>query len=168
MSSKYAKLRDKLPAFEQESSYQDRVNAWTLENVGENPYDANVSELAKRMAGLKRSKEIAEEQIYGINVALEALSQLIVKIMQSEDIEKVALSDGSSCYLSYEVYPQVKDKIALLGWVKSKKMSEMLSLPWQTLRGLCNESSLNGSPLPSGVESYLKVSARIRKNGEKE
>jgi hypothetical protein len=166
MPSKYAKLRDSLPHFQHEQTFQDKVNAVKTRICGENPEDANVSYLASELLRLKSEKEQFENCISNLNIQIEAASQLIIERMQSEEIEKISLSNGSTCYLAYEVYPSIKNKSALIDWVKKHKMSSSLALPWQTLRGVCNEFSLAGKPLPEGVEAYIKVSARIRSNGE--
>lgn len=165
MASKYSKLRDKLPAFQQESSFQQKVDEWKMQ-YGQNVEGLNVSALASHYASLRAEKDSLEEQISNINIGLEALNQLGVIAMQADDLEKVSLSTGATVYLSYDVYPSVKDKEALLTWVKANKMSAQLSLPWQTLRGICNDLSSNGKPLPKGVEAYLRISLRIR-NGDK-
>jgi len=164
MASKYSKVA--LPAFQQEETFQDKVTAWKRMMFGENPEDANLSMLARELAEQKCAKDMLEEQVSEINIHIEALSQLIVEKMQAESLEKVGLSDGSTCYVSYEVYPSVKDKAALLEWVKKHKMAASLSLPWQTLRGLCNDLSVAGKPMPEGVECFLKTAARIRSNGK--
>lgn len=165
MASKYAKLRDKLPVFQQESSFQEKVDVFKSK-YGENAENANVSAVAANYADLRARKQFLEDEISDINIALEALNQIGVTAMQADDLEKVSLSTGATVYLSYDVYPSVKDKEALLTWVKANKMSAQLTLPWQTLRGICNDLSSNGKPLPKGVEAYLRISLRIR-NGDK-
>jgi hypothetical protein len=166
VASKYAKLKSKLPAFEQEQSYQERVDAWKHDFFGENPLDANVALLAAKLAELKGLKENEENLIASLNVGIEALSQLLIERMQADDLDKVSLASGATIYLQYEAYPSVKDKEKLLQWAKSHKFGPLLTLPWQTLRGICNEMLLAGKPLPNGVECFLKTQARIKSNGE--
>jgi hypothetical protein len=162
MASKYQKLRNSLPAFEQESTFQSKVDNWKAQ-IGDNAEHVNISFLAAEFKRFREQKEEHEAAISDLNVALEALGQTIVEKMQDDEIEKVGLSDGSTCYMNYEVYPSVKDKAALLAWAKKHKIE--LSVQWQTLKGICGELTTEGKPLPPGVQCFLKVSARIRNNG---
>src|SRR5438034_9504992 len=109
MASKYEKLVVKLPVFEQESSFQAKVDEWKA-IFGENPEDASLSALSARYAVLRDNKNTLEDEISIINIRLEALSQMIVANMQANDQDSVRLSSGATVFLSYEVYPSVEDK----------------------------------------------------------
>lgn len=165
MASKYAALKGKLPVFVPDSSFMDKVNAWRQSEYGENPEDANVSALAARLYDLNRQKDVLEAEISEINVAQEALSRMLVEIMEAENQEKIKLTSGNTVGLRYSPYPQVKDKEALLGWLKKKKLANLRTLPYKTLEGICNELLQQGKPMPSGVACFLKSSARIYTNG---
>src|SRR6266705_497324 len=109
MASKYARLRNSLPAYEQESTFQMKVEEWKKHSYGENPEDANLSSLTATFTAKRQEKEILEEEISEINVSLEALSQMIVANMQANEQDSVRLSSGATVFLSYEVYPSVED-----------------------------------------------------------
>ena len=168
MASKYAHLKSKLPSFEVEPAWQEKIDAFKRE-YGENITDANVSVLAVEFAKHKQEKEALEEQISARNVALEAISQMLVERLEADENQNVQLSSGATVFLSYDPYPTVEDKDALLAWIKKKKMNSLLSLNYQTLRGIVGDIYASGEkiedathPVP-GVKTFLKVSARIRK-----
>jgi len=174
MAGKYASLRGKLPAFEESQPFQERVNAakqFVLAQgelrdtdgiVVENLNAANVSRLAALFAQRKAQKDAHEEQIAELNVELEALSQLLVEALEDQQIQKVELASGATCYLQDTPYPVVKDREALLAWIKKQKMASLLTIHYQTLKGIVNERLVGGKTVPPGVEVYLKTQARLR------
>lgn len=168
---KYSKLRGVVPTFEEDVSYQAKVNdAKQLLLSAENLEAANVNRLAALFAARKAMKDAHEETISELNVEIEALSQLLCDALEDQSIQKVELASGAVLFLQDTPYPKVVDKEALLEWIKKNKMSSLLGINHQTLKGLTNELLVSGKPAPVGVEVYLKTQARIRnaKNGDYE
>jgi len=171
MAGKYSKLRGIIPTFVEEESYQSRVNEEKLKIVGDasNVEAANVTRLASLFAASKQIKDSLEEKISFINLQLEALSQLLVEALEDQEIQKVELSSGALVFLQDTPYPQVKDKELVLAWIKKNRMTQLLGVNYQTLKGLTNELLVAGKKLPDGVEVFLKTQARVRgagKNGD--
>jgi hypothetical protein len=161
---KYSNLKSKLPAFVEEESYQSKVDTakqFILASA-ENAEAANVNRLAALFSERKRAKEALEESISELNVEIEALSQMLCEALEDQDMQKVTLSSGALVYLQDTPYPQVKDKEALMAWIKKQKMNTLLTIHYQTLKGLVNEMLVGGKPCPPGVEVFLKTSARLR------
>ena len=164
---KYTKLRGVVPAFVEEKSYQDRINAekqLLLANA-ENSEAANVNRLAALFAAYKAKKDDLESQVSDLNVGLEALSQLLCDALTDQSIEKLTLSNGATGFIQDTPYPQVKDKDALMAWIKKNKMQSLLGINYQTLKGLTNERLVAGQPPPTGVEVFLKTQFRLRGSG---
>lgn len=163
MASKYASLKTKLPAFEEESSYQQKIDEEKklILAYAENAEDVNVAFLAARLEQAKQNKDEIEERLYGVNVQIEALSQLLITAMDNQSLEKVSLSSGATVYLNYAPYPSVEDREKLFAWIKKQRMVKLLTVNHQTLKGLVNELLANGKSVPPGVNVFLKTSARL-------
>jgi hypothetical protein len=148
-----------LPAFKEESSWQEQINEVKQTMVG-----FNTSEVAREFALTRRDKKKLEEQIKDLNTQLEACSQLLVEQLQGQDIQKITLSTGETVYLQSDPYPSVKDKDQLRLWVMQEGMEEVLSVHYQTLVGLVKGRLNDGQEPPPGVEVFLKTKARCREN----
>lgn len=170
MPSKWAAFRTKIEPFVAEQSFQSKVDEAKMLILSTHEGDnANINHLAALYAQRKQKKDDLEEQIGDLNVELEALSQLLVDAFENENIQKVELSSGASVYLSDGIYPSVEDREKLFAWIKQHKMSKLLSVNSQTLKGLVGEMLQDGKPAPAGVKVYLKTQARMRnagRNGE--
>ncbi len=97
-----------------------------------------------------------------MNVEIEALSQLLVDALETQNIQKVELASGAICFLQDTPYPVVKDREAVMAWIKKQKMTSLLSVHYQTLKAMTNERLIAGKPLIPGTEVFLKTQARIR------
>lgn len=168
---KYSKLRGVVPAFEEDSSYQARVNdAKQLLLSAENLEAANVNRLAALFAARKAMKDAHEETISELNVEIEALSQLLCDALEDQSIQKVELASGAILFLQDTPYPKVVDREAVLEWIKKEKMQGLLTIHYQTLKAMTSERLVAGKPCIPGTEVYLKTQARIRnaRNGDEE
>lgn len=163
MASKWAKLRGRIPAFENESSFQEKVNTEKLAIIGTDHLEnANVAALAALYATGKAAKDALEDQVSGINIRLEALSQMIVEALEGESVQKVELSSGATVYLQDTPYPGIEDEDKFYAWLHREKMDALLSLNHQTLKGIVSERLQAGKALPPGTKCFLKTQARIR------
>jgi hypothetical protein len=162
MASKWSKLRSTIPAFENESTYQQKIDKAKISMLGENVEDANINRLAALFAQRKQEKDQLEAQTYNLNVELEALSQLLVDRLETESQQSVSLSSGATIFLSDAPYPSIEDEKVFYDWLHKNKMDELLSLNHQTLKGMVTERLQSGQPLPPGTKVFLKTSARVR------
>jgi hypothetical protein len=154
---KYDKLKGKLPAFQQEPSFQQKVDEAKSEYLALEP-----SDLARTFSSVKQRKKSFEDLISIANIELEALSQMLVENFEVTGLSKFQLSTGETCYQQTEPYSSVMDQEALLAWVKKEKMQALLSLAWATMNALNKERLVAGkAPLP-GTAVFLKTSVRLR------
>ena len=162
MAGKYQKFRGKIPAATLETSYQERVDQVKNDLIGAAPGGANVSYLAAQFVYHKEQKDSLEESIKQHNLWMEALSQMLVEQLEGEQMQTVKLSSGATVFLADSVYPSVKDKDALMAWIREMQMEDVLIVHSRTLQGIVGERLIHGETAPPGVECYLKTVARVR------
>ena len=172
MAGKYKKLRNAVPAYQESSSFQEKVEAFKLGLYGENPEDANVGNVTTLFDVLWHEKRKLEEQIGEINVKLEALSQVGLAIFESQGIDKMTVNE-TPIWLKDELYVSVPGKkgtperlendAKLYAWLKKNKMLSLriLTLPNATLRQIVGEQLLAGRPAPEGVKFSIRTTMRV-------
>lgn len=161
MAGQYAKYRGKLPVFEPESSYQSKIDSTRNLFTSLDSTQA----LAKQLVKEKELKDKYEDKVKTQNLRIEALSAMLVSRFEDEAIEKVELRGGISVYLNDGIYPSIENKDKLFSWIKTTKQIELLSVHYQTLKGLCGDMLKEGKPAPPGVSIFLKTQARVRRPG---
>jgi hypothetical protein len=157
MGSKYSGLKDKLSPFSQPQDFQQRVDEIKKTFSGQ-----NVTQLARAFSHERREKQQLEAQVKIQNVALEALSQLLLEQLEASEISKFTLDSGETLYISDEPYISTEDKGKLMTWLKKHKLQSMFTVSWQSLNAFCKESMINGKPLPDGTKCFMKSSIRMR------
>lgn len=162
---KYQKLRGKVAAFLENPAWQDKIDAFKREFLGDNPEDANILAIAAALDLRKDMKKDHEKQISILNVEIEALSQFLVTAALNTGFEKTTLTNGHTVYLQDTPYPRIVERDKFMEWVKKKKMSHLLQMHVKTLEGIVGEMLLKGEAAPPGVDVYLKTSAKIRGGG---
>ncbi len=163
MPGKWRSFKDKLPKFEVEPEYAARVEEKKKEYIG-----LDTAEMAREFKVIRAAKKAAEEAISGLNLELEALSQLLVNDLETQSISKLTLQTGETIFISDEPYASLDDKEALMAWVKKKKMQSLLTLNWQTMNSLAKELLSAGKPIMPGVKVWLKTSVRLRNGNSSE
>lgn len=161
---KYSGLKGKLPAFEPDKKWQDKINDVKKQIIGEvdDVTFANPNWLARRYVNLRLEKQELSEQLSELNTQIEALVQMLTERFDTDGTSTLKLSDGVSLSLKDEPYPVVKDSYALRGWIESTGQTAMLTLPTQTLKGFVKMALEQGSELPPGVEVFLKTGLSCR------
>lgn len=166
MAGKYQKLRGKVPRFQEDSTYQEKINKWKQEFLDRKKIAGEEVDLQLLLCDLhgwkKQKKEIEKGLLYNANLAIIALNQMATEHMESAGFQKIELAIGGIGYLGDGVYPSIKDKGKFMEWVKKKKLTSMLTFPWQSLKGLVGERLAASEPLPSGVEAFLKTEVKFR------
>jgi hypothetical protein len=166
MAKKYEHLRGKLPAFQQEPSYQAKVDE------AKSSYAAlDVTELARELSINKKAKRDYESLISEHNLQIEALSQLLVEALPAMNLKAVELDTGEKCSLQDDPYCNIEDRGKLFAWLRRKKMQSIFTVNWQTMNALVRGMLIDGKPQPPGVKMYLKTYAKITggsQNGDAE
>jgi aconitase B len=161
MAGKYAGVIDKLPrVLSTTPDYQQRVNAVKAELL---PVYQHASAWARQYAELRASKKEAEEVVSGINLQIEAVSQLLIDQYEAEGFTKLTLADGSSVRVQIEPYAQVKDKEAFRLWCIANGYERSMALPWQSTNSIVKEALLAGNPEPTGVEAVAHTKVMMMK-----
>jgi hypothetical protein len=161
MAGKYDKLKGKLPAFQQEASFQQKVDEAKSQFVA-----LNAPELARMFNLGRQNKKSLESRVSEVNIELEALSQLLTENFEASGLTKLTLATGETCYTQTEPYSSVQDQQSLLTFIKKQKMSNLLTLAWGTLNALNKERLVAGKPPLPGTVVYLKTAVRLRNGNQ--
>ncbi len=160
---KYSSLRNKLPAFEQPREWLEKVNAFKLDFIGTvDGQHANASFLACAYADIDAKKKLLEEKIAQYNIELEAISQLGCEALEEQGLEKVDLAAGGYVRIDDRPYSSIEDRAALMQWVKKNKLSDLLSINYQTLSGMNNERLVSGKAVIPGTKVFIKTKLSVR------
>lgn len=120
--------------------------------------------IASRFADLRIRKEDLEEQLKRVQENLDTAEENLVQWMETAGLDQFRTVDGHGCTLRVSIHPSVKDKDALMTWVKKNKLTSMLSVHPSTLKSLCKERLEEGQGLPDGVESFNQTRVTFRRN----
>lgn len=126
----------------------------------------NLTDVQLKDRYLKARQKVDEltNELATYALEVEAYTRLFIKRFDDNDTQSVNFDDGVQLGASFEPYPNVKDKDALMTWVKSKGLEVLLSLNYQTLASLVKER-LEGKvnePIPDGVDIFLKEKLTCR------
>lgn len=151
------KQYDGLPPFQEEGTYQEKINESKSTMIG-----LDTADVARVFVKTRNEKKALEAEISALNVVLEACSQLLVAQLEGQDVQKLTLTTGETVFLQSEPYPSVESKDQLRTWVLEQNMEEILSVHYQTLVGMVKDRLSNGEEPPPGVSVFLKTKARCR------
>ena len=154
---KYDSLKGKLPEFEQESSFQQKVSE---RKAPIQTLDA--PNLARMFSLARQTKKKLEAEISIQNIELEALSQLLVENFEASGLANLKLATGELCYPQTEPYSLLKNEEEENLFLKKNKMEKLKKLPWQTRNAINKERLVAGKPPMPGSEVFLKTSMRLR------
>lgn len=175
---RYTHLRHKLPAFEQ-SAEASGLAAW-FAKVGEfklaflgttSGEGANAARLAAEYAKRDAEKKQLEAQISQLNIELKALSDMGVECLESDGIQKVDLAAGGYVSISDKPRTSTEDRAKVLAWIKKNKMTDLLTMNYQTLSAMNNERLLAGKPVIPGTKIWMDTKLTVRgvsTNGDEE
>jgi hypothetical protein len=160
---KYASFRSKLPAFEQPKEWQQKVDDFKQEFIGTHEGEhANAAYLAREYAEHDARKKALEEQIASINIMLEAISQLGCEALEEQGLEKVNLASGGYVRIDDRPYTSIEDRSAIFSWIKKNKLTDLLSVNYQTLNGMNNERLVSGKAVIPGTRVFIKTKLSVR------
>lgn len=160
MPSKFAKLKGKLDPWKPEASYQEKVDEAKKKYAALSPV-----ELAREFKMEDDTKDSLEVEIKLCNLELEALSQLIVSVLEGSDLQALELESGMKVSLDIKPYVSVIDTLeartAYDKWIHSAKMRKLLTLNPRTRDGFVKELLEAGRPTPNWAKCFLKTRAKL-------
>ena len=151
MIGKWSHLHGRYPALEDPNpTYAatlreavDLKRTWSVDAL-----TADYNEAAADVARLKQALKDAK-------FALEATEHALAARLEADNLDSVTAS-GYRWTPTIEPYPQITDRAAYAPWAETGPLAEARSIPSATLKsyvkGLLDESS----PLPPGVDVFLK------------
>lgn len=154
---KYNGLKKMLPKFELEPDFRAKVDEAKKAFIG-----CDAPEMARAFAITRREKQGLEAQIKMQNVELEALSQLLVENLEDSEVQKIQLATGETVYLQDEPYATVEDRSKVMAWMRSRKLTAMFTVQWQSFNAMVKDMLVQGKPIPPGTKVFMKTSARLR------
>lgn len=166
---KYTHLRHQLPAFEQSAeasglaAWFAKVNEWKQAFLGtDSAENANAARLAAEYAKRDIAKKQLEAQISQLNIELKALSDLGVESLESDGMQKIDLAAGGYVSISDKPRTSTEDKQKVLAWIKKNKMTDLLTMNYQTLSAMNNERLLAGRPVIPGTRIFMDTKLTVR------
>jgi hypothetical protein len=154
---RWTHLKGKLPELIAEGTWYDRVRARQKQLQG-----LPIADLGEHLKKRRKEKDAITEQLSEINLEIEAAQNEILAEMDRLGVESLKLASGGSLFLRYEPYSKVTGMEELKTWMKKNKMTELLTVNWQTLNAVVKERFEEGQAAPSGVEVFLKTSLSLR------
>lgn len=140
------------PAF---SSLEDPLNQFRLR-------DLDSTQLCERYVGVRKQIDDIEETLSVLEVQKAALTYLFTNRFEEDDVTSMKFANGVTLGESIEPLPNVKDRTALIEWIKSTGQEELLTLNYQTLASITKQALLEGKPIPPGVEVFMKQKLTAR------
>jgi hypothetical protein len=155
---KYSGLKGKLPAFEEEPSWQEKINEEKNRILGgaENVEHANTAALARKYDETRQEKDFIKQQLKAINLTEAALEQLLLDRMQTDGQKSITLVNGTAIHIKDEIMPSVQDRALMLAWVKETDQEAILTINPMTLKGLVGHLLDEGLDAPPGIKVFFK------------
>jgi hypothetical protein len=149
---KWSNLKEKFVRFVQEPSYQQLVDKQKQVYLPMSRLDRCVQLMEAR-----KKKDELEDLVKLRNIEIEALNQLLVEDLEGEDESKVTNTAGTFS-IRDSPYPQVKDRVAYLKWIREQDLEDLLTVNYQTTAGMVKDRIEKGEEIPPGIEVFVKTS----------
>jgi hypothetical protein len=122
-------------------------------------------EFAKKLKVMKDRKEWLETEEKKINKSIEDFNKEFVELMELNQLSKFTVDKIGTCYISADIYPEVKDQEALQTWLKDNGYESIIkpTVNYQTLKAFCKELLDGKNKVPKGVKIFPKAQVIIRK-----
>lgn len=133
MAGKFAPLRGKVDAFQEESSYQEKVNSAKqkiLESLNANINIDKLAALSVECESKKGGIESCEWKdghscgrcVYCLKIELRAISKMLVDVLMEQGIDNSKLASGGSVKIDDKPYPNVtkENRPTLMEWLIDK------------------------------------------------
>jgi hypothetical protein len=124
--------------------------------------DLDNTELCEKYVKVRAQIDDLEAKLSVLEVQKAALTYLFTNRFEDDDVTSMKFANGVTLGESVEPLPNVKDREALIGWIKSTGQEDLLTLNYQTLASITKQALLEGKPVPPGVEVYMKQKLTAR------
>jgi hypothetical protein len=111
---------------------------------------------------VRKQMDKLEADLSVLEVQKAALTYLFCQRFEDEDVTSMKFASGVTLGESVEPLPNVRDRTALISWIKSTGQEELLTINYQTLASITKQALLDGKPLPDGVDVYMKQKLNAR------
>lgn len=152
MPGKYTGLKSSLQSAPVDPSYQMKVDGKKAEL---NMATMTAGQLAEMYAKADDEKDRLEVLVKEQNLLLEAISQQMVKDLETDGLGKVTLASGDTFYIKDTPYCSVEDRVKWLAYIRETNQEELLSVHYQTMNGMVSEMLLKGKPIPPGIKAFI-------------
>lgn len=176
MAGKYEQFRKLYPKAPIEATSFDRINA--VLDAPAFPQDAacklrvrdlDNTQLCELYVQVRKQLDQLEAQVSVLEIQKAALTYIFTNRFEEDDVTSMKFANGTTLGESVEPLPNVKDRTALVNWIKTTGQEELLTLNYQTLASMVKQLLLEGKPIPPGVEVFMKqkLTARgLKQKGE--
>lgn len=174
MAGKYENFRKLYPKAPIESKAFERINI-VLDSpavCGEEQLrvrDLDNTGLCEMYVDIRKQLDELEAKVAVLEIQKAALTYLFTNRFEEDDVTSMKFANGVTLGESVEPLPNVKDREALVNWIKETGQEELLTINYQTLASITKQALLEGKPIPAGCEVYMKqkLTARgLKQQGE--
>lgn len=178
MAGKYELFRKLYPKAPIEATAFDKINA--VLNALAYPdnihnklrvRDLDNTQLQDVYVRVRKQMDKLESELSVLETQKAALTYLFCQRFEEDDVTSMKFASGVTLGESIEPIPNVKDRTALITWIKETGQEDLLTLNYQTLASITKAALLEGQPIPPGVEVWMKqkLTARgLNTKGEQE
>lgn len=150
---KYSHLRGSLTTFQEEPSYQQKLDE---EKARLNLDTMNDGQLALAYNDAKRFKKSLEAELKVANLTVTAIDQHIVKKLESQGMTQMRHVVAGLLSIKDTPYVSIIDQPAMMQWVRETNRESLLTVNYQTMSGIVNTMLIDGQPPPKFVKVYMK------------
>jgi hypothetical protein len=169
---KYSKFKDSMTSFTIEPEYQDRVNNEkdrVKRMLLEEGKKGSISEFAEVLLKARLEKARLEKLEKAENLTIEAMTQILVELMEDEALTNVKMDNGVSMSIKDDVYCNVENKQLFNQWIKETGQEDLLTVNYQTMASIVKKR-LSGEltigegeeTIPPGINTYFKQGIMVR------
>jgi hypothetical protein len=124
----------------------------------------NRVEKLREFARLRGLKSELEAQVKSVNADIEAITSELTREMLDDGMTSVKVEGVGLFSVVQELYPSVKDKDTFIKHIYETGQESLITVNFQTMKSINNlHNEEFGRDLP-GVESFKKLSIRMRKS----
>lgn len=164
MAKKEKYDKKNLVKYEQEPSYQDKIDRAKLD-LREDGLTDKVK-LAVRFDELKKEEDRLNDELRVNAILQQAITQMVVDILDEEGITKFTLPDGRTFYQEQKVYASVQNREEFYTWLRANGLGDVFTVNYQTAASIVKERLETGQDVPPGTAAFLQTALRRRKAKE--
>lgn len=162
---KYSAFRNQLTKFTEEPSHQEKVNemrAKILADLKLTNDEPTMFNLGYVLVQARLEKARLEARVKEENLKIEAMTQVLVDKLESEDYTSLKLTNGVSLTIKDDVYCSVSDKVKFYDWIEETSQQDLLTVNYQTMSALTKTLLIDGKEAPPGVSTTFKQGITVR------